>query len=111
MIEDDTDSREVLRMLLELEGYEVHVAGDGAAGLAAIVTERPDIALVDVGLPGLDGYEVARLARRDAPDTRLIALTGYGQPDDRAGFDTHVLKPVDPTRLLRLLAESFARSS
>lgn len=116
VVEDNADSREMLRMILEFEGYEVHDAGDGADGLAAIVTLRPDIALIDVGLPGLDGSEVARRARTDAPETRLIALTGYGQPDDRnrsaaAGFDAHVLKPVDPTRLLQLLAESFVRSS
>ena len=116
VVEDNADSREVLRLLLEIEGYVVHGAGDGSAGVDAIVNLQPDVALVDVGLPDLDGYEVARRARREAPGTRLIALTGYGQPDDlsrsaAAGFDAHVVKPVDPTRLLRLIAESSRRSS
>jgi CheY-like chemotaxis protein len=111
LVEDHTDSRKMLRLLLELEGYEVHDASDGGEGLDAIVNLQPDIALVDVGLPGMDGYEVARRARPDAPRTRLIALTGYGQPDDvsrstAAGFDAHVVKPIDPAALLRLLARS-----
>jgi CheY-like chemotaxis protein len=116
IVEDNADSREMLRTLLELEGYDAHGAADGAEGLDAIVSLQPDIALVDVGLPGLDGYEVARRARKDAPRTRLIALTGYGQPDDlrhstAAGFDAHVVKPIDPGALLRLLADSPRRSS
>ena len=88
----------------KLQGHqglaEVLEAVDGPEGLASIRRARPDVALVDVGLPGFDGYEVARRVRAEDKSIRLIALTGYGQPDDRrraleAGFDAHLVKPVD----------------
>ena len=96
----------MLRYLLMLDGHEVHEAADGPAGLAAAVRLRPDIAFVDVGLPGLDGYEIARRVRAETGAViRLIALTGYGQPEDRrlsleAGFDAHIVKPVAPDAVL-----------
>jgi PAS domain S-box-containing protein len=106
IIEDNDDAREMLRTLLELDGHTVHVAANGIAGLAAALEHRPDVAVVDIGLPEMDGYEVARKLRasESLKAIKLIALTGYGQADDarrayEAGFDLHVVKPVDPERL------------
>jgi len=111
VVEDNADARESLRLLLEMAGHEVETCEDAPGGLARLATFRPDVALIDVGLPGVDGYALARLAR-DTPHgrrARLVALTGYGQADDRrralaAGFDVHVTKPVDPARLEALIA-------
>lgn len=106
IVEDNSDARLMLRSLLELAGHEVHEAGDGPTGVDLVRTRRPHVALVDVGLPGFDGYEVARRVRRDpgAAAVRLVAITGYGQPEDverarSAGFDDHLVKPVDPEHL------------
>jgi CheY-like chemotaxis protein/two-component sensor histidine kinase len=111
VIEDNDDARETLRVLLEREGHRVAVAPDGPGGLARADAECPDIVLIDIGLPGLDGYEVARhiRARRGAGPV-LIAVSGYGRDDDRrrsreAGFDAHLTKPVDPAHLVRVLAD------
>ncbi len=110
VVEDDEDTREVLKDLLEMWGHQVETAKDGEEGLARLLELRPDVALVDVGLPKLDGYEVARKARADGRGARLflVALTGYGGADPKeraleAGFDLHVVKPVDPARLTELL--------
>ena len=109
LIEDNTDARDALRVLLELDGYDVEAAGDGAQGLEIARAKTPAVALIDIGLPGMDGYEVARRLRAMAgPRAYLVALTGYSDPDDRrraeeAGFDAHVVKPVDPDELTRLL--------
>lgn len=110
MIEDDDDAREVLQFALEAEGQAVAVAADGAEGIALATRTRPDVVLVDLGLPGLDGYEVARRIR-DALGTnvRLVALTGYGRSEDRrrtaeAGFDEHLTKPVGVEAILSLLS-------
>ena len=112
VVEDNADIRESLRMLLGLWGHEVAMAAEGRAGVELVLRERPDVALIDVGLPGMNGYDVARSIRRSAPGggVRLVAVTGYGQPGDRelafqAGFDTHLLKPIAPEVLARLLAE------
>jgi PAS domain S-box-containing protein len=110
IVEDNADARESLETLLSLEGHEVATAADGPSALRVAASFAPHIALIDIGLPGLDGYEVAR-ALRLTPSTRhvrLVALTGYGQIEDRrkaleAGFDTHMTKPVDPDALARLL--------
>src|SRR4029453_12205204 len=97
--------------LLQLWGHTVHVAADGHEGVRLATSVKPRIALVDIGLPGLDGYEVARSVRTELGDTvHLIALTGYGQPEDReraraAGFDDHVTKPLDLAALERLLGK------
>jgi CheY-like chemotaxis protein len=110
IIEDNADARDALRVLLELEGHTVEAAGEGQQALDLARANDPDIALVDIGLPGIDGYEIARRVRaRDARRPILIALTGYGQPEDRqrateAGFDDVLVKPVDPTALASLLA-------
>jgi two-component system, sensor histidine kinase len=109
LVEDHADAREALQALLELDGYAVLTAAEGLAALDIARTKRPDIALIDIGLPGLDGYEVARrLCAAEGPRPILIALTGYSQPQDRrdaeaAGFDAHLVKPVDPADLTRLL--------
>lgn len=110
IVEDISDSRRILRRLLSLDGHDVREAADGHAGLAALLSNPPDVALVDVGLPGLDGYEVARIARKNPAlnRVRLVALTGYGRPDDRqavfaAGFDEHLVKPVLPAALAQVL--------
>jgi PAS domain S-box-containing protein len=111
IVEDSADARESLRLLLELAGHVVETSEDGPSGLAKLQTFRPEIALIDLGLPGVDGYALARMARA-RPETRgirLVALTGYGQAEDQrralaAGFDLHVTKPVDPAALRDLLA-------
>jgi PAS domain S-box-containing protein len=109
IVEDNDDAREMLKILLEQEGHEVYEAVDGTEGVRAASRLRPDLALVDLGLPILDGFEVARFIRRqDHQPQRLVALTGYGQAEDReralrAGFDDHLVKPVDPDRLAELL--------
>ena len=110
VVEDSADARQSLRMLLELAGHQVETSEDGPAALAKVDAFRPQVALIDLGLPGMDGYEVARQLR-SRPQTkaiRLVAVTGYGQADDRrralaAGFDQHVTKPVDASMLDDLL--------
>jgi two-component system, sensor histidine kinase len=116
LVEDNEDAREMLRYLLKLSGHEVYEAADGLDGLAAAAAVRPDVAIVDVGLPGLDGYEVARRIRLAPHGDRLtlIALTGYGQPEDRqraleAGFDHFLVKPVDPEQLQAAVLRSVTR--
>ncbi len=102
IVEDMDDARTMLCRLLELEGYQVHAAADGPAGLALIRQQLPDAALIDIGLPELSGYQVAKQLRA-VPETEhlfLVALTGYGQENDRelvknAGFDGHLVKPLN----------------
>jgi PAS domain S-box-containing protein len=113
IIEDNDDARDSLRLLLETLGHRVAAATDARDGLALAQTHRPDVALIDLGLPGLDGFEVAR-ALRASPAGKtmtLIAVTGYGQAQDRqrskeAGFDAHLVKPVSQTVLSSLIAAS-----
>lgn len=110
LVEDNSDSRSMLGDLLRLWGHEVEAVGDGLAGLEEIGRDPPDAALIDIGLPKLDGYRVAERAR-SLPGTAkllLVALTGYGMPEDRAralaaGFDEHLVKPVDLEQLIDLL--------
>lgn len=110
VIEDNADASAALVALLEIEGYTVAAAPDGPTGIEIARTTRPAIALVDIGLPGIDGYEVARRIRAlGEPQPFLVALTGYSSPEDRqraldAGFDTHLVKPVDPNDLTALLS-------
>ncbi len=111
IVEDNRDTARSLRTILQRYGHEVEMAHDGAAGVERSLAWKPDVVLCDLGLPELDGYQVAR-ALRAAPDTagvRLIAVSGYGLEDDRrrtteAGFDLHLIKPVDPLELQRLLS-------
>lgn len=119
IVEDHRDARTTLRMLLTLvHGHEVLEAEDGAAAIQLVREERPDVALIDLGLPELDGYEVARRIRsmlgRDG--IFLVALTGYGDDEDRlrteaAGFDVHLVKPVDTAALGKLLSGVSAATS
>jgi signal transduction histidine kinase/ActR/RegA family two-component response regulator len=115
LVEDHADTRESLRIMLAQEGHAVSTAPDGASGLAAILSERPDIALVDLGMPGLDGLEVARRVRAADPQRtiRLVALTGYGGGDDHAaalaaGFDDYMVKPFDLARFRLWLSDARA---
>jgi signal transduction histidine kinase/CheY-like chemotaxis protein len=112
IVEDNADAREMLRTVLEMDGHQVEVADDGLAGVQLGIATQPEAALVDIGLPGIDGYEVARRLRQHLGDAvLLIALTGYGQPEDRrrsrqAGFDAHFTKPIDLAGLSATLARS-----
>ncbi|SDF60721.1 MULTISPECIES: response regulator [unclassified Duganella] len=110
LIEDNDDGREMMTMMLGGYGYDVAAAADGLLGLSAALDYQPDLALVDIGLPGIDGYEVARRLRADPAtrDIRLIALTGYGLAEDlrrvmEAGFDRHLVKPVDIDQLMEVI--------
>jgi len=110
VVDDNRDAAEATKVLLELGGHEVKMVGDGHEALASAPVFAPDVVLLDIGLPMMDGYQVARRLREVA-ETRascLIALTGYGQPADReraraAGFDHHLTKPADPDALLALV--------
>ncbi len=110
LIEDNEDLRTTSQELLEALGCQVDVASDGVAGLARILETRPDVALVDIGLPTMDGYGVAAQVRNElGRDPVLVALTGYGQPQDReralaAGFDMHLTKPVSVASLRQALS-------
>ena len=112
LIEDSADARDMLRMMLELAGHVVYDAADGTRGLELLHAVRPDAAIIDIGLPDIDGYQVAKRIRQDAHgrDMLLLALSGYDAPADCApsesGFDHHLVKPVDPDQLARLLGES-----
>jgi signal transduction histidine kinase len=112
IVEDNSDAQQALMDLCEMWGHEVAAASDGLTGVARVLEQRPDVTLVDIGLPGIDGFEVARRLRADArgKDLWLVALTGYGSPEQRAsalaaGFDIHLVKPVEVDKLKRLLAE------
>jgi len=113
IVEDRADARDSLGMLIRSWNHEVIYAANGPEGLSRAREDQPDVVLIDIGLPGFDGYQVARQIRREgsqwARHVRLIAVTGYGQAADRAraidaGFDVHVLKPVDPAVLRELLS-------
>jgi len=111
VVDDNADALTSLQSMLSLDGHDVLAAVDGEAGLAALVGERPDAAVVDIGLPLLDGYGVAKRARAAGYPGRLIALSGYGQGGDvrralAAGFDAHLVKPVVPRQLQALLQDA-----
>jgi CheY-like chemotaxis protein len=112
IVEDNDDSRVTLQRILQADGHLVSAARDARAGLEAAAAGSPNIAVVDIGLPGMDGYQFARAMReRLGSGVRLIALTGYGTEADRqraaeAGFDAHLTKPVDIDRLLTLITEA-----
>jgi len=111
IVEDNDDAREMLHAMLELWGHDVDDARDADSALACLQQREPDIALLDIGLPGCDGYELARRFRGSAAGRRvfLVAVTGYGQPEDRgraieAGFNAHLVKPVSPDALAEVIA-------
>jgi len=112
IIEDNPDSRETLQLLLRVWGHDVEAAEDGWAGVKKALEWRPELALVDIGLPRLDGLQVARKVREALGDQiTLIALTAYSQPEDRrrafqAGFDHFMSKPADLDELQRLVTGS-----
>lgn len=109
LVEDNPDSRQTLRMLLEVWGHHVEVAEDGGVGVEKALTLRPEVGVVDIGLPVLDGLQVARRVRAALDDRIcLIALTAYSQPEDRrraleAGFDHFLSKPADLEELARII--------
>jgi CheY-like chemotaxis protein len=112
IVDDNQDGAESLALLLRLAGHEVQVCHDGPTALVLAETFQPKVVLLDIGLPGMDGYEVARRlrARPGVGPQLLVALTGYGQDDDlrrsrEAGFDHHLVKPADPDKLAALFAE------
>jgi nitrogen-specific signal transduction histidine kinase/CheY-like chemotaxis protein len=109
LVDDNVDALRALRSALELEGHHVHSALDGESGLRLLLAERPEVAVIDLGLPGLDGYEVARRSRGAGYAGCLVALSGYGGPGNvrtalKAGFDVQLTKPVDFGRLRDVLA-------
>jgi CheY-like chemotaxis protein len=111
VVDDNRDTTESTALLLHLWGHDVRVAHDGLRALAAAKDYRPQVILLDIGVPGLSGLEVARRLRQDPAFRRtvLVALTGFGSEEDRrrsklAGFDHHWVKPVDPAILEDLLA-------
>jgi two-component system CheB/CheR fusion protein len=114
LVEDNEDIRDTLQDLLRLEGHEVVAESEGVSGAQTIVEKCPDVAIVDLGLPGMDGFAVAKRVRAlRGSAVRLIALTGYGGREDRmetagAGFDRHLVKPIDHEMLMRVLAEIAA---
>ena len=112
LVDDNVDAANTLAMLLEMQGYNVSVAYRAQDALERAALDPPGIFLLDIGLPDMDGYELARRLREQQPtgDAVLIALTGYGQAQDRerseqAGFDHHLVKPVEIERLSALLAQ------
>jgi len=117
VVDDNEDAADSLAMMLSLDGHEVRKAYTGAKALSCVRDFLPDVVLLDIGLPGMDGYEVARLIREEpnGEHVRLIALTGYGQESDKtraraAGFDEHLVKPVELGNLHRALAAGTPRS-
>jgi CheY-like chemotaxis protein len=116
IVDDNKDAADTLGILLRMLGAEVAVAHDGAAALAALPVHRPAVVFLDIGMPGMDGYEVARRIRQrpDSHDTTLIALSGWGQDRDRreseaAGFDYHLTKPAEFAALRDVLQSVAAR--
>lgn len=112
LADDNRDSADTLTELLRMEGHQVYTAHDGIHAAALALELRPDVMVLDIGMPGLNGYEVARRVRAQSwgGRTLLIAATGWGQADDRlktkaAGFDLHLTKPFDPLQLTSLIAQ------
>jgi CheY-like chemotaxis protein len=111
IVDDNVDSGEMLAELVKTWGHTTRHVLDGAAALEAIARETPDVVVLDIGLPGMDGFEVAERIRAlpQGNDVRIVALSGYGRPEDRqksaaAGFNEHLVKPVDMDKLVRALA-------
>jgi CheY-like chemotaxis protein len=110
VVDDNQDSAESLAEVLRMMGADAVVAQDGVQALAMAERDPPALVLLDIGLPGMDGYETARRLRSQAKSPlRLVALTGYGSPQDRersmaAGFDAHLVKPVAPDVIEKVLA-------
>jgi len=115
VIEDNDDARELFETWLTMLGHSVQSAGDGRTGCELALTMHADIAFVDIGLPGMDGYEVAKTVRAAGKATYMVAVTGYGRPEDRAraldsGFDDHIVKPLDQHALDSVLRRMGTRA-
>jgi CheY-like chemotaxis protein len=116
VIDDNVDAADTTAMLVEALGGSVRVAYDGETGISRAASFRPHIVLLDLGMPGIDGYETCRRLRRMmGPQVFMVALTGWGQEQDkddarRAGFDAHLTKPADPAALEQLLAAAHPRA-
>ena len=116
IVDDNEDAADMLAMLLQFSGHETHLARDGEEAVAATTKLQPDVVLLDIGLPRLNGYEAARQIREQHEQPGrplLVAVTGWGQDEDRrrteeAGFDAHLVKPVDEAALGKLLADHGA---
>jgi CheY-like chemotaxis protein len=111
IVDDNADLAMGLARFLHLSGHDIRTSSDGRTALTVARNYHPDVVLLDIGLPGMDGYEVARRLREDEEcrDTLIVAISGYGQPDDlrqgrEAGFDYHFVKPLDHELLLSLLS-------
>ena len=110
VIEDADDAREMLTFLLEIKGYVVDTAPDGYEGIALALARSPAVAVIDIGLPGMDGWSVGTTLRREFDDRiRLIAYTRWGRAEDRArsaaaGFDAHLVKPIGVSDLLQTIS-------
>ena len=118
VVDDNKDSAETLALLLELSGHQIRMAHDGEEALEMALELQPEVVLLDIGLPKLDGYEVARHIRREpwGRNPTLVAITGWGQSEDKAlsreaGFDHHLVKPVDPDALLKLIDKRKAATA
>ena len=112
VIEDEEDIRESMRMVLALEGHDAETANSGMEGLRMLEAHRPDVVLIDIRMPGMNGYEVARRARNlpDGDMLKLVAVTAYGSPAERArayaaGFDVHLTKPCSYAELIHAVDE------
>ncbi len=108
IVDDNHDAAQTMALLIKLSGHETSMAHDGPEALAMLNEVNPEVALLDIGLPIMDGYELARQIRERVNDVYLIAVSGYGQPEDRArsseaGFDEHFVKPVDSAQLIASL--------
>jgi CheY-like chemotaxis protein len=113
VVDDNVDLARGLARLLQIHGHDVRVAYDGPTGLVEAKSSQPDVVLLDIGLPGMDGYELAAELRRDefVKDATLIAISGYGQEEDlrlarEAGFDHHLVKPIVSDDLIKILKDS-----
>jgi CheY-like chemotaxis protein len=111
VVDDNEDAADSLAMMLQMMGNEVRTAHDGLEGVELAATFRPDLVLLDIGMPRLNGYDACRRIREQpwGKNVLLVALTGWGQEEDKrrsheAGFDTHLVKPVEPEALEKLLA-------
>ena len=111
VVDDSVDSAETLGELLKIWGHDVRLAHDGPSALAAAREYKPEVVLLDIGLPGMDGFAVATELRKEGLGGRmLVALTGYGEQQDRdrtqkVGFDHHLVKPIDPDTLQKLIVK------
>ena len=115
LVDDNVDAAQAMKHVLELSGHHVTLAHDGPGALAAAAADPPELVLLDIGLPGMDGYTVAaRLREAGHNRAAIVAVTGYGQEEDlsrssAAGFDHHLVKPVDGSVLRKIVAEASGR--